>query len=153
MNFTDATTGDIPSLAELLTLLFAQEADFSPDPARQQEGLRLIITQPEVGRILVARRDARIVGMVNLLFTVSTAMGGRAAILEDMIVTPEERGRGTGAELLQHAVRTARDCGCLRITLLTDRNNIQAQAFYRRHGFTPSAMIPLRLDLTLTPPK
>jgi len=153
MNITAATVEDIPALAELLTLLFAQEADFSPDLAKQKEGLRLIVTQPEVGRILVARRDGRIVGMVNLLFTVSTAMGGRAAILEDMIVTPEERGRGTGAELLQHAVRTARDCGCLRITLLTDRNNVQAQAFYRRHGFTPSAMIPLRLDLTQAPPK
>lgn len=153
MNFTDATIEDIPTLAELLTLLFAQEPDFSPDLARQQEGLRLIITQPEVGRILVARRNSRIVGMVNLLFTVSTAMGGRAAILEDMIVTPEERGLGTGADLLQQAVRTARECGCLRITLLVDRNNIQAQAFYRRHGFTPSAMTPLRLDLTLSPPK
>ncbi len=151
MIISDAAPEDIPTLAELLSLLFVQEADFSPDLAKQREGLRLIVTQPEVGRILVARRDSRIVGMVNLLFTVSTAMGGRAAILEDMIVTPEERGRGTGAELLQHAVRTARDCGCLRITLLTDRNNIQAQAFYRRHGFAPSAMVPLRLDLTQSP--
>jgi GNAT superfamily N-acetyltransferase len=153
MNISDATPEDIPTLAELLSLLFAQEADFSPDLAKQAEGLRAIITQPQVGRILVARRGPRIVGMVNLLYTVSTAMGGRAAILEDMIVIPEERGRGTGADLLQHAVHTARESGCLRITLLTDRNNIQAQAFYRRHGFAPSAMVPLRLDLTQTPSK
>jgi ribosomal protein S18 acetylase RimI-like enzyme len=35
----------------------------------------------------------------------------------------------------------------MRLTLLTDADNAPAQRFYQRHGFAPSAMIPLRLLL------
>lgn len=142
-----ATLDDVPQLSELLQLLFAQEAEFEPDTARQQAGLRQIITQPELGCILVLRDASRIVGMVNLLFTVSTALGGRVALLEDAIVRPEHRGSGAGTLLLQGAIDYARANACLRITLLTDRDNHPAQKFYERLGFVQSQMIPMRLLL------
>lgn len=140
-----ATTDDVTQLCELLSLLFAQEADFEPDVDRQARGLHLILEQPEVGQIHCAADSGRIVGMVGILFTVSTAEGGRVAWLEDMIVRPEMRGHGIGARLLHEAVRGARAAGCKRITLLTDATNDPAMRFYARSGFTRSAMVPLRL--------
>ncbi len=86
--------------------------------------------------------------MANLLFTVSTALGGRAAILEDLIVRREFRGQGIGTLLLSAALAYAKDNGCLRVTLLTDADNESAISFYRRHQFEVSPMIPLRLLFT-----
>ena len=148
MQVTHATRNDIPELCELLDLLFTQEAEFQPDRAAQTRGLMQIIDNSEVGRILVARQGSDIVGMVNLLFTVSTALGARVALLEDMVVHSEFRGSGIGSALLQYAIAFARSVGCQRITLLTDRTNVPAQRFYQRHGFILSEMIPLRLSLT-----
>ena len=142
-----ASSDDIPQLAELLSALFTQEADFRPDPARQVRGLRLIIEQPQVGRIFVARESGSIVGMVNLLFTVSTAEGGLVVLLEDLVVRPGHRGKGAGSALLRHAIDFAEANGFARITLLTDRVNEQAMRFYARHGFQLSAMVPMRLGL------
>jgi GNAT superfamily N-acetyltransferase len=85
--------------------------------------------------------------MVSILYTVSTAEGGRAAWLEDMVVSPELRGSGIGEQLLQTALKESRAAGCKRITLLTDAVNERAIQFYARTGFKPSAMIPLRLKL------
>lgn len=147
MNISTATISDIPSLCELLHELFDQEAEFKPDFTAQSRGLACIIEHPEVGSILVARRQDKIVGMVNLLYTVSTALGERVALLEDMVVTPASRGSGIGSLLIERAVEQARNNGCRRITLLTDQNNLAAQRFYARHGFESSAMIPLRLAL------
>ena len=144
---TSATPDDIPGLCELLAILFAQEADFRPDAAKQSAALREIIAHPDTGCILVLRNGGDIVGMVNLLFTVSTACGGKVAILEDMVVLPALRGGGLGSELLQAAIELARREGCLRITLLTDRTNDAAVRFYRRHGFGLSEMMPLRMAL------
>ncbi len=147
LTITPATLADIPALCRLLDRLFTQEAEFQPDRAAQERGLGHIIRDPHAGHILVARQDDAIVGMVNLLYTVSTALGGRVALLEDMVVAPQARGQGVGAQLLTAAIAHARQQGCLRITLLTDTDNHVAQAFYRKQGFVASSMLPMRLML------
>ena len=147
MQIESATAADIPALVELLSLLFAQEAEFAPDPVAQARGLTRIIGNPAVGAILAAKVDGRVIGMVNLLFTVSTALGEPVALLEDMVVAPQMRAQGVGSQLLQHAIALARAKGCRRITLLTDGVNEVAQRFYARQGFTASSMVAMRLAL------
>lgn len=142
-----ATAADIPALSDLLSVLFSQEAEFTPIPEAQQRGLARIIGDPEVGTVLVARQGDQIVGMVNLLFTISTALGERVALLEDMVVFPAGRGIGVGTRLLSNAISYSRAQGCKRITLLTDRSNEPAQRFYAKQGFVASSMVPMRLSL------
>lgn len=144
---TPASSSDIPALCDLLKLLFSQEADFKPDDDAQRRGLARIISSPDIGLIVVARQDGQVVGMVNLLYTVSTALGDRVALLEDMVVSPSARGVGVGSQLLEQAIQCARLNGCKRITLLTDKVNKSAQRFYKRLGFDFSEMIPMRLSL------
>ena len=147
MQITQATANDIPALCELLCTLFSQEAEFMPDPEAQRRGLARIVTNSEVGVILVAKDDRQVLGMVNLLFTVSTALGERVALLEDMVVSQNVRGEGIGSELISQAIAVARANGVKRITLLTDRTNDAAQRFYCRHGFEMSPMVSFRLHL------
>jgi len=143
----EATAKDIPQLCELLGLLFAQEADFQPDARKQARGLRLILEQPDVGRIYCATEGNRVIGMISILFTVSTAEGGRAVWLEDLVVHPARRGQHIGRRLLQQAIRGARAAGCRRITLLTDATNHPARRLYEQAGFVHSRMVPFRLGL------
>jgi GNAT superfamily N-acetyltransferase len=142
-----ATLADINALCDLLTILFSQEAEFKPDPDLQTRGLRTILNHPASGVILLARDNDRVVGMVNLLYTVSTALGATVAILEDMVVLPTERDSGVGSQLLNAAINTAQQSGCQRITLLTDGDNDASHRFYEKHGFVRSAMLPFRLML------
>lgn len=142
-----AVPDDVPQLAALLDLLFTQEADFRADRAKQERGLSLVIGSADVGVVLAARDGGEVVGMVSLLYTVSTAEGGPACWLEDMVVRADRRGGGLGSRLLRAAIDYARDHGFTRITLLTDKANAGAIRFYGRHGFTESAMTALRLDL------
>jgi GNAT superfamily N-acetyltransferase len=144
-----ATTSDVPRLCELLAILFTQEAEFSPNPALQAEALHAILDSPETGTLLVWRDESGIHGMVSLLYTVSTFLGGRVALLEDMVVEPSRRGKGLGGELVQAAMDHARKVGCRRITLLTDGDNVAARKFYEAVGFKPSLMHPYRLHLTV----
>ena len=143
----EATPADIPQLCQLLGILFSQEVDFAADVTLQERGLSMIISNPDVGRILVLRDGDRVLGMANLLFTVSTAMGARVAVLEDVIVLPEYRGKGFGRQLLNASVSLARECSCERVTLLTDSDNFRAQKLYTDFGFKPSTMMPMRLLL------
>jgi GNAT superfamily N-acetyltransferase len=146
-----ATEADLDELSVLLGELFAQESDFRPDKDKQLRGLRLIFEQPSRGRVFVLRRDGAIVGMINLLFTISTAEGGFVMLLEDLVVHKRYQGHGYGAKLLNYAIDFAKKKNFLRITLLTDRPENVAQEFFRRHGFVESSMIPMRL--WITPPE
>ena len=142
-----ATLEDLPLLAELLMDLFAQESDFRPDYNSQIRGLRLILEQPSRGRILVLRSATQIIGMINLLFTISTAEGGFVILLEDLIIHRDFRGQGFGGELLKHAIEYAKQKDFLRITLLTERASEESLVFFEKHGFQRSAMVPMRLWL------
>lgn len=150
MTLAIATQDDIPALCDLLAILFEQEAEFVPDRDKQSKGLSMLLENPQQGTILVSRETDRIVGMVSLLYGISTALGARVATLEDMVVLPDYRRQGIGEALIQHAIRTATQAGCQRITLLTDADNVVGQAFYRKQGFKASSMQPYRL--TLSPP-
>jgi GNAT superfamily N-acetyltransferase len=147
MQIDVATSSDVPRLAELLGILFEQEEEFTPDREAQERGLRRIIADASLGRVLVLRDEARVIGMVSLLFSVSTALGDGVATLEDMVVAPERRSEGAGSALLAAAIEHARESGCRRLTLLTDRSNASARRFYGRHGFQLSEMVPMRLHL------
>jgi GNAT superfamily N-acetyltransferase len=142
-----ATLNDVASLAGLLAILFTQEADFAADGSKQERALRAIIENPGTGVIFIARNGSVPAGMVSLLFTISTAEGGPACWLEDMVLHPDWRNGGLGTRLLQHAIDWARDHGFSRISLLTDKTNEGAIRFYQRQGFTESAMTVLRLSL------
>lgn len=145
-----ATLEDLPQLADLLLELFSRESDFKPDRARHLRGLKLILEQPARGRIFVLRHNGAILGMINLLVTISTAEGGFVMLLEDLIIHRDFRHQGFGQQLLHYAVEYAREKKFLRITLLTDREESESQRFFADNGFTDSRMKPMRLFLTPT---
>jgi ribosomal protein S18 acetylase RimI-like enzyme len=145
MNIREAAIKDNEAICRLLASLFAQEAEFEPDFATQSQGVEKILSDPEKGRFFVIEDSGRIVGCVSLLFLVSTALGGKAALLEDLVLAEHARGRGWGSELLDYAIRYAAREGCKRITVLTDKENAAAQSLYRKKGFEYSEMIPMRL--------
>jgi len=141
----EASHDDIPQLCDLLSALFEQEEEFTPDQERQATALRMLLCNPQRSRVFVLRNETRLLGMVTVQVLVSTARGGDVLMMEDLVVRPECRNLGYGSALLQHAVDFARFHGYSRITLLTDTVNTDAQRFYARHGFTTSDMIPYRL--------
>lgn len=142
-----ATIEDLEALTDLVVDLLELQDDFTPDPKLQEMGIRHILEEPARGRIFVIRSEDRILGMANLLFTVSTAMGGFVLIMEDVIIHPEHRGLGLGAKLLEEVISFAREKDFKRITLLADRLSNDSQSFFQRHGFRFSTLIPMRLVL------
>jgi GNAT superfamily N-acetyltransferase len=140
-----AKSEDVTELVNLLNELFSMDIEFEPNNEIQRKGLLAIIQNTELGCILVKCNDRKIIGMVSILYSVSTALGGKVGILEDMIISEKYRAMGNGRELLEYAINFAKENNCLRLTLLTDYNNESAIGFYKQFGFFKSQMIPMRL--------
>ena len=131
---------DTDALVRLLSQLFAIEADFTADAAKQRSGLALLLSDPRAA-VLVAERDGKVVGMVTAQLVVSTAEGGWSALVEDMIVDASERGSGIGAQLLAGIEGWAAGRGATRLQLLADRENAGALRFYAREGWSPTQLV------------
>ena len=140
-----AETRDFQRICQLLGLLFEQEAEFVADYPTQEVGVKAILQNPERGIFLVIENEGIVVGTACLQYLISTALGGKVALLEDFIVEPAQRGLGLGRKLLQFSLDHARAAGCRRITVLTDGDNQKAKALYQSLGFCASSMLPLRL--------
>lgn len=142
-----ATAADLPEMIDLMRELFTLESDFQPEHDKQLQGLKLILDNPALGQLFVLRVEGKVAGMANALITVSTAQGTRVLLLEDVIVSAKYRGAGLGRALVEQVLAWATAQGMTRVTLLADRDNTAALAFYDRLGFENSAMVVRRKPL------
>jgi ribosomal protein S18 acetylase RimI-like enzyme len=147
MQIDFAGNADLDAMADLLGELFALEADFTPDRDKQLAALRWILGHPTHGRLFVLRDAGRVAGMANAQIGISTAEGGPVLILEDVVIKASHRGGGHGRRLIEHVLAWAAAEGLSRVTLLADKDNAAALAFYERLGFEKSAMVVRRRRL------
>lgn len=143
----EAREHDLDDLVELLGLLFSLESDFAPDPEKQRQGLALMLGKgPRVVLVAISSDDGagRVLGMATAQLVISTAEGGPALLVEDVVVRPEARGRGVGRALIARIEAWGRRLGSTRLQLLADRHNTGSHGFYAACGFSPTNLVCLR---------
>lgn len=138
-----AREADLDSLVLLLRALFAIEADFNIDEAKQRRGLQLLL-EDDRACLLVAETDSTVVGMCSGQVVISTAEGGSALLVEDVVIDHSFRGRGAGRMLMEALQNWAAARNVTRLQLLADRHNTPALDFYRRLGWQQTDLICLR---------
>jgi len=89
--------------------------------------------------VLIARREAKPVGLAVCLGSYSTFMGRPVMNVHDLAVLPEERGRGVGRALLSAIDDAARARRCGKVTLEVREDNEVARRLYERTGFVDYA--------------
>ncbi|MBI4792999.1 MAG: GNAT family N-acetyltransferase [Deltaproteobacteria bacterium] len=142
-----ARQGDIDSLTELLKILFTIEEDFVFDEMRQRRGLQMMLDNDRAC-ILTAEADGQVIGMCSGQLTVSTAEGGPALLVEDVVVRGDWHGRGIGRRLMESLGAWAGEKRVSRLQLLADRNNGPALDFYHKLGWQTTELICLRKRLS-----
>jgi ribosomal protein S18 acetylase RimI-like enzyme len=86
--------------------------------------------------LVVAERDGRVVGVLQLTFIASlTWQGSSRALIEGVRVAAAARGMRIGEALVREAIERARRHGCRIVQLTTDRSRTDAHRFYERLGF------------------
>lgn len=140
MKIRKARLKDIGEITNLLELLFTQEVEFAFQKELHIKALKKIINNKDIGTIFVVTKEQKVIGCVNILFTISTALGGRVALLEDMIINPLYQNKGIGKKLLLKVFEKLKKKKVKRITLLTDGDNQKGHTFYKSLGFAESTM-------------
>ncbi len=87
-------------------------------------------------RLFVALQDQTVVGTYALLVMHNLAHRGTpSAIAEDVVVAHACQGQGIGRQMMAHALQQAKEAGCYKLALSSNRKRKQAHAFYESLGF------------------
>jgi len=86
--------------------------------------------------LIVAEKDGKIVGTLQITFTPSISFqGGKRATVESVRVDEKYRGQGFGKELMKWAINRAREENCVAMQLATNSDRKDAHRFYEDLGF------------------
>ncbi len=135
---------DVDHLVGLLEQLFAIEKDFDFNPGKHKKGLFLMLDGcGKHNTVKVALIHNTIVGMCTAQTRISTAKGEITAVLEDLVVDENHRGKGIGPALLENIVQWAEKRGIKNLQLLADRENTKALDFYKRQQWNSTQLVCL----------
>ena len=87
-------------------------------------------------KLCAAAMEGGIQGVMALLIMDNLGhRGAPSALVEDVVVRRDRRGRGIGREMLRFAVNRARDKGCCKLALSCNKERKEAHRFYEYLGF------------------
>jgi GNAT superfamily N-acetyltransferase len=98
-----------------------------------------IFSEHSSTKAIICEKDGNPIGFAVYFFNYSTWLGKHGLYLEDLFVSPSERGSGAGKALLKHlaGIAIANDCGRFEWNVL-DWNK-PAIAFYESLGAKPKS--------------
>ncbi|HEX6749241.1 MAG TPA: GNAT family N-acetyltransferase [Longimicrobium sp.] len=129
-----AREDDAPALAELATHL-----GYPTDAAAMGGRLERVAAMPD-HRTFVAERGGTVVGFVGVMRGWTYTSDDAYARILALVVAPGERGRGTGAALVDAAERWARGVGAGSIHVTTALHREGTHRFYERIGYARSGL-------------
>ncbi|MGB9639510.1 MAG: GNAT family N-acetyltransferase [Anaerolineales bacterium] len=91
--------------------------------------------------IVVAQSTSgSVVGLASFIYHKNLYHNGLVCSIEEIVVNWGHQNRGVGSALMEKVLEEARRCGCVAISLATEKDNDAAQRFYHRHGFNEEAL-------------
>jgi len=80
-------------------------------------------------------KEGKVVGFISIIFYKTLFHKGGTALINELIVSKDYRGKGVGRKLVEQAVQIARQRGMDEIEVGTEEENIKARNFYVKNGF------------------
>ena len=132
--FQPATLADIASVLPMMREFYEFEA-LPYDEQRATSLLTQLINDPRNGRLLLIDDAGQVAGYIIVAFGFSVEFGGRDALLDELYVRPDFRGRGLGSEAIAFAISLCKAEGIEALHLEADHFNTRAHDLYLRLGF------------------
>jgi GNAT superfamily N-acetyltransferase len=134
-----ATHADLGALLPLVEQYWRFEAIEGFDAHRIAGLLERVNSDSNLGHIWLAKVDGNVAGYLLAVYVFSLEYQGLTAEIDEFFVSPAYRKLGLGSLLLEAAEAAFRTHSCTSVQLQIGRDNAEARAFYRRHGYADRA--------------
>jgi GNAT superfamily N-acetyltransferase len=144
----DATSADIEAVLPLMRGYCDFYGESPPDEGLREMARALIEAEDRDGLLLVACDEAgAVVGFAAVGWKWSSLRAARVAIMEDLFVAADARGRGHADALIEACAERVRENGAPVLLWQTMPDNQRAQAVYNRVGGRGTMLLEYELEL------
>jgi ribosomal protein S18 acetylase RimI-like enzyme len=141
VSILEATEADLPAVeALLIELINTQDNPQGFDTQSLRGNCRLLIKRAD-SCLLVAKIGETVVGLISFSLRHTATAPGMTGLINELIVSRDYRGQGTGKRLVSAAVNICRQLGCCELEVSTEKTNTGAREFYKRCGFEEGAVL------------
>jgi GNAT superfamily N-acetyltransferase len=131
----EAAEADLPAMGRLLEEL--------ADAMGDTEGIDMGTAVKTCGdllnaagsHLLVAEMDGKPMGFVHFAVRQSILHRAPSALIDELVVAEECRGKGVGRELVLAVLEKCKQLGCCEVEVSTEKTNAEAREFYEKCGF------------------
>ena len=131
MNVMEVTEFD-DGIGDAMRQLLPQLSQSADPPSNE---FARSIVDSDASRLLVAREDDQILGMLTLV--IFPIPSGVRAWIEDVVVDDAGRGKGIGEKLNRLAIDIAESEGARTVDLTSRPSRVAANELYKKIGFMP----------------
>jgi GNAT superfamily N-acetyltransferase len=131
---------DIPRILELYRQLSHNPGDYQQASVSDCCNVLRRMQEYPGYSLLVAEDDGDVVGTTMMAILPGFAhLTSPFAVIEYVVIDEKRRGRGIGKLLMEHCRKLAKEAGCYKIMLTSDKRRERAHKFYESLGYEASA--------------
>lgn len=133
-NFIQASPGTLKILLTMMKEFYEfEQLNFNEQKLIAAVGL--LFDNPTSGRIYLIKSEDEYVGYSVLTFGFSLEFFGRDALIDELYVRENYRGKGIGSRFLKFVENICEDENVFALHLEVSKINTKAQELYRRMGY------------------
>jgi ribosomal protein S18 acetylase RimI-like enzyme len=136
--FQQLSEQEIPALLGLMREFHPQQ-HMRFDEAAAKRAIQALLSDPSLGQACFVYRGADLAGYFVLTFCFSLEFHGRFALLDELYLREAFRGQALGKAVMKFAENVCRQKGIKALRLEVSRDNLPAQALYRKSGLVEDA--------------
>jgi GNAT superfamily N-acetyltransferase len=102
---------------------------------RARSAAHKLLSDEKAGRLWWILEEGTRIGYIALTFCFSLEFGGTCAVVDELFLDADYRGRGIGLDAIRYVERFCVEHGIGVLNLEVDRTNVRAQALYKKAGY------------------
>ena len=134
-SFVPVTPATLDAALDLMSRLYTEPGGVHYRE-RSRRAAEHLFTHPETGGVWFIEADSQIAGYIAITACFSLEFAGAFALLDELYLLPEWRGRGLGRQAIAFAERWSKSHGCESLRLEVHVENERALRLYLSAGFS-----------------
>ncbi|UIR55845.1 GNAT family N-acetyltransferase [Sphingobacterium sp. SRCM116780] len=132
--FEKLTPENIDTIVAMMQDFYAIDG-YHMDANSSRDNFKTFLQDDKLGQSWLIKENDLVLGYIIVVYFFSFEFKGRVALLDELYLNADARGKGVGKKAVQFVQEYVKDAACKLVLLEVEEHNFPAQKLYESQGF------------------